>query len=108
MSTEQQSIFEKMESLGPERNPIFTAIEKLETDEDIKQFFSEYVTQHPDVAAQNVGYILGYYPSAIRTRWMTLLPEVYHPVFGRTVDVSAEEAFEKGLELGEKMKEERK
>ena len=100
----EQSIFERMQDLDPERNPVFTAIRKLETDEDIKQFFSEYVAQYPDVAAENVGYILGYYDSERRARWMTLLPEVYHPVFGRKVDVSAEEAFEKGLELGEKMK----
>ncbi len=81
------------------------AIDDLTAAEDIKQFYREYSAAYgEDLANSNIGYALGYYGSDVMRRWFDALPDVSHPVFGRSLHTTAEEAFEAGVELGKEMK----
>lgn len=115
------NLFEQMEAFDKKRNPVFTAIDKLKSPQDIQRFmreYEEYLVEHGDksikgrereVARSNVGYILGYYDDATMKWWYSSLPEVSHPVFGagfgRGKEVTPEEAFEMGKTIGKKWKE---
>jgi hypothetical protein len=115
------NLFEQMESFDKKRNPVFTAIEKLKRPEDIQRFVSEYEEwlvkngdasikgRERETARSNVGYILGYYSDETMKLWYANLPDVNHPVFGsgfgRGKEVTPEEAFAKGIEMGKKLKE---
>ncbi len=89
---------EALEAKKPGRDVLFTAIDDLTAAEDIKQFYGEYSAAYgEDLANSNIGYALGYYGS-------DALPDVSHPVFGRSLHTTAEEAFEAGMELGKEMK----
>ena len=49
------------------------------------------------VAKQNAGYVVGYYDKKTADLWMSTLPDVNHPVFGRDIPFSdAESAYEQG------------
>lgn len=116
------NLFEQMEAFDKKRNPVFTAIDKLKTPEDIQRFANEYEEylvansnkeiegKEREVARSNIGYILGYYSDATAKLWYGSLPDVVHPVFGagfgRGKEVTPEEAFKMGVERGKKMKEE--
>ena len=92
--------FQELDELEPSRNVVFTAIEKLKDAEAIQAFFQEYcdiVGQR--MASKNVGYILGYYRDETIRRWFDALPTVYHPIFGRTIGITPEEAFKAGQDF---------
>ena len=88
------TLFEDMKKIDLERNPVFTAIERLEDESDIKQFlldYEEYLIKNTnntirgrerDVARDNIGYILGYYDDKIQKKWYCILSNVSHPIFG--------------------------
>jgi hypothetical protein len=88
------NLFDKMQEIDTYRNPVFTAVEKLDSDSDIKQFVIDYTNyiikerqditpeECSEIARSNIGYILGYYTPDIRTKWYALLPDVSHPIFG--------------------------
>jgi hypothetical protein len=113
---EIMTLFQDMENKAPDRNPVFTAIEELKTPDEIRQFVKEYEDylvansneetkgRERQVARSNVGYILGYYSDETQKRWYKELPNVSHPVFGygfgRGQEITPEEAFEKGKEIG--------
>jgi hypothetical protein len=115
------NLFEQMEAFDKKRNPVFTAIDKLKTPEDIQRFAKEYEEyliansneeikgKEREVARSNIGYILGYYSDETMKLWYANLPDVVHPVFGagfgRGKEVTPEEAFAKGMEMGKKWKE---
>lgn len=77
-------IFEKMRKYNMDRDPVFTAIEKLKKPEEIREFFEGYVKDieeeylkvslkkaktSREVAKTNVMYILGYYGKEKNERW---------------------------------------
>lgn len=93
-----RTLVEKLQKERPNRNVLFTAIEKLTKPKDIKQFYGEYIEylrteggdeetrNNPEkVANSNIGYALGYYSQETARRWMDLLESVSHPVFGRNI-----------------------
>jgi hypothetical protein len=51
-----------------------------------------------DHADENIGYMIGYLGAQDQER-LYLLCEVEHPIFGRRVDISAEEAFAMGMAM---------
>ena len=86
------------------RKVYFDRIDKAKSEEEIRQAYQAMIDDsNGDVALvnQNLGYILGYYNNVeLRDRWYRLLDNVVHPVFGRGfgrgLQISPEEAFEKG------------
>jgi len=116
------NLFEQMQAFDTKRNPVFTAIDKLKSPQDIQRFVREYEEwlvkngdksvkgREREVARSNVGYILGYYSDATMKLWYSNLSDVNHPVFGagfgRGKEITPEEAFNMGVERGKKMKEE--
>jgi hypothetical protein len=115
------NLLEQMKEFDPKRNPAFTAIDKLKNPQDIQRFMREYEEwmvkngdesikgREVEVARSNIGYILGYYSDATAKLWYGSLPDVVHPVFGagfgRGQEITPEEAFAKGMEMGKKWKE---
>ena len=109
------TLYDEMQAKDPKRNPIFTAIDMLKTDDEIRQFVREYEEfllantndeirgKEVQVARDNVGYVLGYYSDGVMKQWYAALPSVAHPVFGsafgRTKDMTPKEAFEAGIRL---------
>lgn len=94
----KKSIIETLEELDPERNVVFTAIDHLKKEEEIKQFYKEYICylkekgdtkevreEAEDVANKNIGYVLGYYDQQTSHRWNSILEEVKHPIFGKDI-----------------------
>jgi len=92
------SLMEKLQEAKPDRNVVFTAVERLTDPTEMKQFYQEYVAylrQHGDsekvranpesVANENIGYIVGYYDRETAERWMNTIPSVSHPIFGKNV-----------------------
>lgn len=113
------TLVEDMFKIKPKRNPIFTAVENLETPEKVKEFYADLIQwykeqgwdkNNPDtngkspeeLAVHNVGYILGYYNRADQDLWYGTL-QIGHPFFGRS-KVSSVVAFDKGVELGRALK----
>lgn len=106
------TLYQEMQDKAPERNPVFTAIETLNTDDEIRQFVKEYEDyiiantndtvrgREREVARQNVGYILGYHSDGVMKKWYAALPDVNHPIFGsdfgRGKEITPEEALEAG------------
>lgn len=104
------SLIKKLKETKPRRNVVFTAVETLTDPTEIKQFYQEYVEclrQHGDsekvradpeaVAKNNIGYIVGYYNKETADRWISAIPGVIHPIFGKNIfSVSPEDAFKAG------------
>ena len=110
-------ILERLEIIQPGRNIVFTAVETIKDEAEMADFFVDYVgwlSEHGNtqeirdnakkIAGENVGYILGYYDKETAKRWHSIIELITHPVFGRNTDVTAEEAFNMGVQLGEKMR----
>lgn len=82
------NLIEKLQQKNRDRNVVFIAIEELNSNDEIKQFHSEYKQYMVDegfdhkVADSNIGYVLGYYDKTTRDSWMKLL-DASHPVFGK-------------------------
>lgn len=94
----KKCIMERLFKSKPNRNAVFTAIEELEKEEEIKQFYQEYIEYLKEegdtkevrenaegVANRNIGYILGYYDQKTSDKWNTILEKVYHPIFGKNI-----------------------
>ena len=106
-----KNLLQELQAKNPDRNVAFTAIEEIKDPEQMKQFFQQYVAwlkeasqENPeDVAKQNIGYIVAYYDKETADRWMKVLLDVSHPVFGRDIPFTdSQSAYEKGREDGEK------
>ena len=84
--------------------------------QEAKNFFKEYIEyiyrdndevnsleRATEIAKSNFGYFAGYYDQEV----CDIIYETYqcsHPIFGdKPFDVSPEEAFQKGLELGREL-----
>jgi hypothetical protein len=88
-----RNLYEEMRRNNPKRNPIFNAVDELDSKEDIGKFFNDYVdfledeneTNPRDLAGMNLGYVLGYYSSTTFNKWAELLPEIKNPYFGRNI-----------------------
>ncbi|MBR9705787.1 hypothetical protein GOV14_02010 [Candidatus Pacearchaeota archaeon] len=93
--TVQENLIQRLKKIDQNRNVLFTAIDTLKTEQEIKEFYKAYVgflrddTTDPKVkddpagvADQNIGYVLGYYNGDTAIRWLNALPGTYHPVFG--------------------------
>lgn len=71
----------------PDKNPVFTAIETLNTPEEVLRFQSDYRTYMESegfsaaVADRNIGYIIAYYGEGERELWYGTLG-IDHPIFG--------------------------
>lgn len=90
------NIFDEMEKINPERNPVFTAIDRLKKPNDIRQFLKDYEAyliantnesisgREGEVARSNIGYVLGYYDEPVRKKWYSILDDVSHPIFGHS------------------------
>jgi hypothetical protein len=91
------SLVIKMLEINPKRDPIFTAIDKLKAKSEIKQFYSDLIEYYKqlgfdrgnpetfgksaeELAAYNVGYILGYYSKYTMEIWYKIL-NIGHPIF---------------------------
>jgi len=113
------NLVEDMRKIDSKRNPVFVAIDNLKNPDDIQRFASDYESwmvqndetvrgREHEIACSNIGYILGYYGDETQKLWYGNLPDVSHPVFGsgfgRGKEVTLEEAFAKGIELGKKWK----
>ena len=96
------------------KNVVFIAIETLDDEEKIRRFYEDYVEyietsgatkdvrdRPREIALSNVGYLLGYFGDKIRKRWLSCLPDLSHPIFGRTENVDPELAFKAGQILAE-------
>ena len=91
----KKPVLEKLLKLAPKRNPVFTAIEELKKEKEIKQFYQEYICYLKEegdkevrenaerVANSNIGYVLGYYSSKTFYKWNKILESISHPVFGK-------------------------
>jgi len=92
----KKPILEDLIKINPKRNPLFTAIEELKQEYEIKQFYKEYISyikkegntkevrkNAENIANSNIGYALGYYSSKTSKRWNKLLENVKHPIFGK-------------------------
>jgi len=94
------------------REVYFDRIDKAETDDEVRQAYKDMIDDSNgdvELVNQNLGYILGYYNNVeMRDRWYRLLDNVVHPVFGRGfgrgLQVSPEEALEKGKTLAKAIK----
>ena len=96
-------------------------IDKAETDDEIRVAYGEIlqyereIESYPDFEGgsfsaeervrQNLGYILGYYSSETYQRWYALLPEVSHPIFGKSFGRGYTPTVDEALEAGRKMAE---
>ncbi len=95
-------ILEKLLKLEPKRNPVFTTIENLKKEEEIKQFYQEYICYLKEegdkevrenaekIANENIGYILGYYDKKTSYKWNMILENVRHPIFGKDAYLEVE------------------
>ena len=93
-------------------------IDAAQDADDCRRLFEQMVTLcvadggTREIAAQNVGYLLGYYGQESKTAamWFAALPEVMHPVFGpdygRGDIVTPDRALADGIAMGAKMKRE--
>uniref|UniRef100_A0A6M3JI19 Uncharacterized protein n=1 Tax=viral metagenome TaxID=1070528 RepID=A0A6M3JI19_9ZZZZ len=107
-----KGIFQKMIDLDPNSNCVFTAIGVLKTEDEVKQFYKEYIEalkikndtnlSAKELAAKNVGYICSYFSDEAMRLWYETL-NIEHPIFGKTYP-TPEEAFKKGQEMGEQLK----
>jgi len=92
----KKPILENLIKLNPKRNPLFTAIEELKKEDEIKQFYQEYIgyikeegdtdevrKNAEQVANSNIGYVLGYYSNKTSRKWNKILENVSHPIFGK-------------------------
>jgi hypothetical protein len=92
----------ELQDLRPDRNVIFTAIEKLSESDEIKKFYQELIeltteelskedtleNYDPEtLCAKNVGYILGYYGNKEWELWYPTLG-ISHPIFGNPTNVT--------------------
>ncbi len=102
--------FSKENTMGD----IMDAIFKIHDAAEAKQFFDDYVEfvkqDRPDqnaldVVKSNIGWMFGEGALSERQIAMWAALGASHPVFG-TTQPTAEEAFKKGLEMGERMKRE--
>ena len=92
-----QGLLQRLMALEPKHDVVFTAIEQLKDETEIRQFFQEYVKyieesgledspiKDPKVVANmNIGYVLGYYEKAAGL-WRKALPDAKHPVYGSNI-----------------------
>ena len=87
------------------------AMVELTDPEEIRQFMIEYADwlrwmnggdeKGEETAWRNVGYLIGYFNAEVRQRWLDALPNLSHPVFGRDLNVSPDEAFQAGYRIGQ-------
>lgn len=81
---------------------------------EAKEFFREYINwistnnhcsedEATEIAKSNLGYFAGYYDEEV----CDIIYKTYqcsHPIFGdKPFSISAEEAYQKGLEIGKKL-----
>lgn len=93
MKQAPENLLKKLQAKKPNRNVVFTAVEQLKDEAQIREFFQQYVEwlkssveQDPEaVARQNIGYVVGYYNKETADRWMKVLPDVSHPIFGKNI-----------------------
>lgn len=106
----QETLIERLQKLAPDKNVLFTAISQLKSPDEILSFrqeYEEHLRTHGDteevrlnaaeVANENIGYAVGYYDQETSTRWLSVLKEVNHPIFGRKIPYANPES---GYELG--------
>jgi len=78
-------LMEKMLEINPKRNEVFTALDELKSDYEIKKFYKEYISwmkvngkteeirnNAKEVVDGNIRYILGYYGGETEKRWSRL------------------------------------
>jgi hypothetical protein len=88
-------IYERLKAENPTRNICFTAVEQLTEETEMREFFAQYIEalaaagHGREVAAGNIGYVVGYYSPETAERWMRVIPEVSHPIFGRDIPWTA-------------------
>lgn len=98
VSPNHGSLIDRLKKVAPNKDVLFTAISQLESPPEIRQFRNEYeehLRTHgkskevrlnaAEVANDNIGYALGYYDEKTSTRWLSILEEVSHPLFGRKI-----------------------
>lgn len=90
--------FEKARAYDPKTDPLFSAIEILETKEDIRSFLQGYIEhlkgedlepgQDPtQLALSNIQVAVGFYDEETRKRWEKAIPDIYYFCMGRRLDV---------------------
>ncbi|MEK7581179.1 MAG: hypothetical protein AAB512_02745 [Patescibacteria group bacterium] len=106
-----QSLVEQLIAHNPEGHVVFTAIRELKDPGEMRRFmfeFAQYVADNFDdesarrnpmqTAGQEIGYILGYAGSETKQAWFDAVEGLEHPIFGRTVASSPEQAVERGMQ----------
>lgn len=102
-------LLERLIGINPQQNIIKTAIDAVKTAENIQTFVDEYGSaidevyksgNGEEIALSNVGYFLGYYPKEVVEHWYNADTRISHPVFGRNTNISPENAFSAGVNLG--------
>lgn len=84
-------LYEQLVSAEPSRNIAFVAVERLTDAAQVREFYEQYVKALAEkgygreVAAGNIGYVVGYYDRETADRWMSAIGEISHPVFGRSI-----------------------
>jgi hypothetical protein len=77
-------ILEALEKAEPEKNLVVTAIKTLQEENDIKQFYTEYieyleqnkVKDSKQLAIKNIGHVVGYFSPETINKWYKILPEL--------------------------------
>lgn len=92
---------------------IMDIVLKAKTKEEAQKFFAHYVKwceengMDEETAKSNIGYLAGYYDEKARRKVFDFLGAV-HPIFGNNFSPTAEEAFQKGFEMGKELAEKHK
>lgn len=92
-----QPLLPRLQALDPERDVVYTAIDRLTKPAEIRQFVGEYLERRTSSVAEgkkgkvrktlmgNIGFILGQYESDVSQRWFDTVEGLSHPIFGRTI-----------------------
>lgn len=92
ITEESYPLMYQLRQVHQDRTIVFVALEQLEEQAAIEQFYAEYVQYLKDsgatdeeavsLAGANIGYAKHYYTKTVWSRWVEALPGVVHPVFG--------------------------
>ncbi len=88
-----QNLLQKLQAEKPNWDVTYTAIDQLEDEAQIQEFFLQYVgllkssvEEDPEAAAlKNIGYAIGSFDRETADRWMRALPGISHPVVGKDI-----------------------
>jgi hypothetical protein len=74
-------IIDRLMKINPEKSVITLAINNLTSDQEIRDFYMEYMELigSPSAADANIKYFLGYYGGEIEQKWLDTLFRRWRP-----------------------------